>query len=861
MYLTCKIYIIFISPKQMRSLFQSFPFSILMVVSLLAIDNVSQHIHVYFIVSLFVSLLTIVLSLTLYDHRTLNRDLDEKVSTMVLYICNFSYRMFSIIARIIILSFLLALFPWYLLFAILLIPIIAYSGPYQLGNSDAEPLNLIYQSLLIFPDYSAPFGKIPDSETYLNNIHRAHLFVIIIFGAPLIIIFIIVEKIVNKILKIDNEIISMNKEKYASFRITTYTLSRFVESSIEIFIIAAELYSPFFKSQLLIKDAALVHALFWIAVTFTILAPIPFVKLYDEFVVDNEEDYELWYGINGANNGVNGDENGDHKSDYIMTNDQYNTQHNFSDVGNGLMNTNSNGYSTSPLPNASGRHNISSKQGTDGQIDIRGSRQYLRQKQYWIAVHRNNYKELAWVLRSRQHVNLLEYNEQEQLGIIIVALRHDWDCLRLLIKHGGGLRHLVRYAALHGQVEILTYLHETLGIRMDTILDNADEALLFSAIEGSQPKVVDLLVKYGANLTQVSTEGESATILAAKKGELEILKILGNNNVDLQVTDDQGNTVAHYAAQVFNGKHILTYLNRLYADQSGGNNEEQKEYGDDSISGFNFNYKNKRGATAAYNASWKGQIDNLEVLKSVGADFEISNNDGNNCLIGAAMNDQPMIINYLLDECKLEVDYANDCQETALYWAASNGCIGCLESLIEHKANLERCDKYGITPLMVAAEHGEAKACEVLLEAGANSNHQNQDGETALMKACAEGFIDCVKALIKHNTDHTITDDEGNPAILWCCMTGNMEIFKYLVLEALNLTKEDIEQTVNNDKETCIDWIVENDLKIGLDVLKTLGIDVSSYLDADDDDDDDEDEWGNNDDTDDQDENVNDVDD
>ena len=63
----------------------------------------------------------------------------------------------------------------------------------------------------------------------------------------------------------------MNKEKYASFRITTYTLSRFVESTIELFVIAAQLYSPFFESQLLIKDAGLVHVL-WIAVTFTVLA-------------------------------------------------------------------------------------------------------------------------------------------------------------------------------------------------------------------------------------------------------------------------------------------------------------------------------------------------------------------------------------------------------------------------------------------------------------------------------------------------------------------------------------------------------------------------------------------------------------
>eukprot|EP01084_Bolivina_argentea_P306395 529457_1 len=267
------------------------------------------------ITSLFVSLLTIVFSLTLYDHRTLNRDIEDTIGCYILYICNFFYRFLSVTARIIILSFLIALFPWYLLFAILLIPIIAYSGPYQLGNSDAEPLNLIYQSLLVFPDYSAPFGKISETETYLNNIHRIHLFIIIIFGAPLIIIFIIVEKIVNKILKIDSETISMNKDKYASFRITTYTLSRFVESTIELLIISAELFSPLFEAKLFISDWILVDALFWTSVILTILAPIPFFKFYDDFVVDNEEDYELWYGVNEDNNNNNNNNLGGFKLD------------------------------------------------------------------------------------------------------------------------------------------------------------------------------------------------------------------------------------------------------------------------------------------------------------------------------------------------------------------------------------------------------------------------------------------------------------------------------------------------------------------------------------------------------------------
>ena len=261
------------------------------------------------------------------------------------------------------------------------------------------------------------------------------------------------------------------------------------------------------------------------------------------------------------------------------------------------------------------QHQIEKKQDIFGQIDIRGSRQYLRQKQYWMAVHRNNYKELAWTLRSRQHVNLLEYNEQEQLGIIIVALRHDWDCLTLLVRHGGGVKHLVRYAALHGEVEILKFLHNELGIGMASITDNAEELLLFSAIEGSQPEVISLLVSYGANLQAISTEGECATILSAKKADLDILKILGEHGVDLTVTDEDGNTVAHYASQLYNGKHILSYLHKLYQGKRVGVKSEHATYGDDEVSmGFNFNYQNKRGATAAYNAAWKGQLENMEVF-------------------------------------------------------------------------------------------------------------------------------------------------------------------------------------------------------------------------------------------------------
>ena len=54
---------------------------------------------------------------------------------------------------------------------------------------------------------------------------------------------------------------------------------------------------------------------------------------------------------------------------------------------------------------------------------------------------------------------------------------------------------------------------------------------------------------------------------------------------------------------------------------------------------------------------------------------------------------------------------------------------------------------------------------------------------------------------------------KGNTALLWCCITGNMNIFEYFVKIKPGLKREYIENTKNDDDETCIDWIVENTLE------------------------------------------------
>ncbi|ETO30528.1 ankyrin repeat protein [Reticulomyxa filosa] len=481
-------------------------------------------------------------------------------------------------------------------------------------------------------------------------------------------------------------------------------------------------------------------------------------------------------------------------------------------------------------------------------LDGKTSRQQLLQRQFWRAVHRNNYKELNWLLRSRQHINMFEANEQDQIGIIVLGLRYDWSCVELMAKNGGGLRHLCRYASFYGDTEILKFVHTQLRIDVTTLHDEFDELLLFSAVEGSQPTVIRQLADWNADLAAKSMQGDSAILLAAQKGDKEIVQLLNERGLEIGVTDEQGNTIAHHAALVFNGKNILEYLVSKYGDEF---RHDALSRGDSNVSassttsdldgvqvqrtvqtslklyttGFNFDSRNNNGATPAYNAAWKGQLQNLEVLAGVGCNLDLGNEDGNTPLIAAAMTDQPSSIAFLIDH-GCEVNQMNKGEETALYWAAYNCSAASLEVLLEKGASIEKCDKYGNSPLLVASDHGEVKAVRILLKYNANVNHQNQIGETALMKACAEGHLECVQELVRSSLcNPDVRDDEGNTALLWACMTGQMDVFGYLI-EFWNVTKEQIATLQNNDEETCIDWIVENKLQRGIDILKKLGVDV-----------------------------------
>jgi ankyrin repeat protein len=87
-----------------------------------------------------------------------------------------------------------------------------------------------------------------------------------------------------------------------------------------------------------------------------------------------------------------------------------------------------------------------------------------------------------------------------------------------------------------------------------------------------------------------------------------------------------------------------------------------------------------------------------------------------------------------------------------------------LTYLLAHGADPNRADLYGITPLIVASALDNSASTRALLQAGANINALTSDGTTALMGAAGARHFKIVLLLLQSGADATIRDQKGRTA-------------------------------------------------------------------------------------------------
>jgi ankyrin repeat protein len=133
----------------------------------------------------------------------------------------------------------------------------------------------------------------------------------------------------------------------------------------------------------------------------------------------------------------------------------------------------------------------------------------------------------------------------------------------------------------------------------------------------------------------------------------------------------------------------------------------------------------------------------------------------NNLLIIATTQADNSTTELLAKNAVVNKDFIDQDGYSALHYAAIQGDIEKVNSLIAKGANINSQDKHGNTPLHTAVILKKTEAIKLLLDNGAEVDTQDTHGNTAAHFAADAGDQATIELLQKKNADFTIEDHDG----------------------------------------------------------------------------------------------------
>ena len=254
------------------------------------------------------------------------------------------------------------------------------------------------------------------------------------------------------------------------------------------------------------------------------------------------------------------------------------------------------------------------------------------------------------------------------------------------------------------------------------------------------PKNIKLTANFifisGADVNGMDWRGNTALMVAAEAGHIEIVNQLLSAGADMNTTNATGGCALSKAARngsdacirrlVDTGPDVNTALLTVTNDV----NEYSVAIEKLMSVGANVNVYDSFKRTPLIIASKYGNVNAVNLLLTAGADVNVKDKDGKTALIFAS------------ERCEL-----------------------CLDMLIQAGADVNAKDKSSNTALTFAVNKSH-RSVEILLKAGADVNATDLFGVPLLSRLCQYGRTEYVKLLINARADVNREDPSGlNPMI------------------------------------------------------------------------------------------------
>ena len=266
-----------------------------------------------------------------------------------------------------------------------------------------------------------------------------------------------------------------------------------------------------------------------------------------------------------------------------------------------------------------------------------------------------------------------------------------------------------------------------------TLSDSATAELgLIRMVEAGDRAHSLAAIRSGTAVRARDADGTTALHWAASQGDAELVRSLLAAGADARAKNDFGATPMSAAAEIGDAQ-VIEILLRAGADVDSPNGE---------------------GETALMAVARTGKIDAALVLLRHGANPNAREQwGGQTALMWAAAQCQPQMIHLLLDH-GASVDLEGTVRDwqrrvtaeprpkdmshggfTALLYAAREGCVAGARELVRRKADLNRADPDGVTPLVLALMNIHWDFARYLIEAGADVNQWDFYGRAPLYAA------------------------------------------------------------------------------------------------------------------------------